>query len=289
MRALVRFVLFGVFLIMTAQAAAAQTRNVTLYAPQFVIGESEGVRWTTAVNYMNRSSHPVTYSYSAFSNQGKQLTVRDTSLSIGDVGEEQVVFGGMSPGSRDGSTFSYCIDVRRSECTSILQTGVLVFWTTETRDPQSGQYELDLAVSVRYQEQDIGTGNVLSVVGVDMSKPGKSFVVEAEIEPEKSGTRVGIALANPSIALATVRMHLMDREADRVAETSIAIQPDKQIAKFVDELFSNNPQVQAYLNRWGHLRGAYLKIVSDEPIIISGVGMRGKTMFQVPVITGMME
>lgn len=83
-------------------------------------------------------------------------------------------------------------------------------------------------------------GNTLSRVGVVPSLYETlrflNFVVPAT---QDTGISTGVAIVNAGLSSATVNLRLRDFDGSTVASSSLRLPPGNQIARFVDQLFSN--------------------------------------------------
>ena len=148
-----------------------------------------------------------------------------------------------------------------------LQTGYAIV------TPLSGTVD-GLSVSETFGEQ-IGANLFQTSV---LSSPLVTLTdIVLNVDPQ-TGSNTGIAIVNPSTALATVTLTVNNQQGAVIATRVITIGPHQQISDFATELFPGDPN---FITGFTGL----LFISSDVPVGVVGLAFSGGTFTALPVAT----
>jgi len=219
-------VLFSVALILTASlVASAQT---VFYFPHVVNGVQGNVIWKTTILLTNPSS-------TATTGGGISLTA-DNSSNPGAPGSPMVVhMTDQNGGSATSSTFTFSLPPNGT--TRLISDGAGQFVQGfATVSPNAGT----VTGTAIFSEFD-SAGNLLAEAGV----PSASAVAKQSIFVDTiNNYKIGVAYANPGNTTASIKIDLLNSQAQSVLPTASSqnLGPGNHTAVFTFQMFPNAPQ-----------------------------------------------
>jgi hypothetical protein len=213
-----------------------------------------------------------------------------TALPVVDLGSPPAAGSALLPHFADGA--GWTTTVMLVNPSDRVMSGVLQFMDTEGKLVSQASYSIPSRSAKQHStagaSEAVRSGSVLVVPETDESPPASSLVfsyrragvrlteagvaavapsVASRVYVEASDTiNSGIAIANPSGSIASVKLELINFSGASIASTTLTLAPRAQISKFLTEL----PEFQAVRAPFQGL----LRVASTTPVAV--VGFRGR-------------
>ena len=259
-----------VFLILGANAAFSQVSPATLYYfPQLAVGQTGDYVYQTVYTLINPGTAAAQVKIEFCDDGGDPLSLEFKTLKDDSLGRKTSVDLTIPP----NTTVAIYADNSLSGGLSYdpLKTG----WAKVTSSVPvwaSSTFALNLLPGY------LGSGHTVSAVGVPPVTSSQQFTIFAfrdfpEGEPNPSLTDVGVAVANPSDAAATLTATLFDINGVQLAQGPISLPPRGHTAKFTGEMFPTAPSKFA----------GKIVVTSATPFAMMNLLIEGTLMTSLPV------